>query len=79
MKDEPNFIDFQLNKNILEEWLVKIKLRDDRDFFTYEKLKGIERIAKGYFENIMKKRNLSYFKKEVDHGCYEYVCSKLVV
>ena len=48
-------------------------------FFTYEKLKGIERIAKGYFENIMKKRNLSYFKKEVDHGCYEYVCSKLVV
>ena len=31
------------------------------------------------FENIMKKRNLSYFKKEVDHGCYEYVCSKLVV
>ena len=49
MKDEPNFIDFQLNKNILEEWLVKIKLRDDRDYFTYKKLNFVPMLEMNYF------------------------------
>ena len=27
------------------------------------------------FENMMKERNCPYFKKEVAHGCYEFICS----
>ena len=31
------------------------------------------------YENIMKNRKIKYFKKEVGHGCYEFICSKLEV
>jgi len=27
IKDEPNFIDFQQDKNILDKWLIKVKFK----------------------------------------------------
>jgi hypothetical protein len=30
------------------------------------------------FEDIMKKKDYPYIKKEVAHGCYEFICSKLI-
>lgn len=30
------------------------------------------------FEEIMKKKKCPYFKKEVAHGCFEFVCSRMI-
>mgnify|MGYP004005534319 FL=1 len=57
MQDEPNFYDFQQDKNILEKWLIEVKFKSGAHLLTYKKLEDIEKTAEEYFSKINNKIN----------------------
>ncbi len=63
--------EYEILHNISDANFLKVEV-------FYVEVHPTEKYDVSEFESIMKKKKCSFFKKEAAHGCFEYVCSKLI-